>query len=118
MPEDVEANGTEVSDAMSENENEYDDMEQPIKDEDIKLADQNTSPEPGADNPGEVKKKYDPKDPHRPRRKKARRACYACQRAHLTCGESQPYLDVLEIVFQALVSMTHSQALASRNVSP
>ena len=97
MPEEVEANGTEVSDAMSENENEYDDMEQPIKDEDIKLADQNTSPEPGADNSGEVKKKYDPKDPHRPRRKKARRACYACQRAHLTCGESQPYVYVLEM---------------------
>jgi len=28
------------------------------------------------------------KDPTRPRRKKARRACLACQRAHLTCGES------------------------------
>jgi hypothetical protein len=28
------------------------------------------------------------KDPNRPRRKKARRACFACQRAHLTCGES------------------------------
>ncbi|KAI1211250.1 uncharacterized protein F4807DRAFT_29563 [Annulohypoxylon truncatum] len=90
MPEDVEANGTEVSDAMSENENEYDDMEQPIKDEDIKLADQNTSPEPGTEQSGEVKKKYDPKDPHRPRRKKARRACYACQRAHLTCGDERP----------------------------
>lgn len=92
MPEDVEANGTEVSDALSDNENEYDDMEQPIKDEDAKMTDQNTSPEPGsADHSGEVKKKYDPKDPHRPRRKKARRACYACQRAHLTCGKSQPY---------------------------
>jgi len=30
------------------------------------------------------------KDPNRPKRKKARRACYACQRAHLTCGESPP----------------------------
>lgn len=28
------------------------------------------------------------KDPSRPRRKKARRACFACQRAHLTCGNS------------------------------
>ncbi|KAI1766942.1 hypothetical protein GGR53DRAFT_170825 [Hypoxylon sp. FL1150] len=90
MPEDVEANGTEVSDAMSDNENEYDDMDQTIKDEDAKLADQTTSPEPGTENSGEVKKKYDPKDPHRPRRKKARRACYACQRAHLTCGDERP----------------------------
>lgn len=31
------------------------------------------------------------KDPLRPRRKKARRACFACQRAHLTCGESLFY---------------------------
>ncbi|KAI0169223.1 hypothetical protein GGR52DRAFT_512101 [Hypoxylon sp. FL1284] len=90
MPEDVEANGTEVSDAMSDNENEYDDMDPTIKDEDAKLADQTTSPEPGTENSGEVKKKYDPKDPHRPRRKKARRACYACQRAHLTCGDERP----------------------------
>lgn len=98
MPEEVEANGTEVSDAMSENENEYDDMEQPIKDEEVKMTEQTTSPEPGADQPGEVKKKYDPKDPHRPRRKKARRACYACQRAHLTCGESQPYAHVFRFL--------------------
>ncbi|KAI0015320.1 transcription factor [Xylariomycetidae sp. FL0641] len=91
MPEDVEANGTEVSDAMSENENEYDDgPEHTIKDEEDKMVDQNTSPEPGSENAGEVKKKYDPKDPHRPRRKKARRACYACQRAHLTCGDERP----------------------------
>ena len=89
MPEDVEANGTEVSDVMSENENEYDDQEEehPIKDdEDEKMAEHNTSPDTGAENSTE-KKKYDPKDPHRPRRKKARRACFACQRAHLTCGE-------------------------------
>lgn len=32
--------------------------------------------------------KSNAKDPSRPRRKKARRACFACQRAHLTCGES------------------------------
>lgn len=32
--------------------------------------------------------KSNAKDPLRPRRKKARRACFACQRAHLTCGES------------------------------
>lgn len=89
MPDDIEANGAEVSDAMSENENEYDDHDQPIKDEDDKMAEQNnnTSPEPPN---GEPKKKYDPKDPHRPRRKKARRACYACQRAHLTCGDERP----------------------------
>ncbi|ORY62555.1 uncharacterized protein BCR38DRAFT_345905 [Pseudomassariella vexata] len=91
MPEDVEPNGAEVSDAMSENENEYDDPDLPIKvDEEDKMAEQNTSPEPGTEGSGEVKKKYDPKDPHRPRRKKARRACYACQRAHLTCGDERP----------------------------
>ncbi|KAI0009239.1 hypothetical protein F4779DRAFT_382872 [Xylariaceae sp. FL0662B] len=90
MPEDVDANGTEVSDAMSENENEYDDAEHLIKDEDDKMADRTTSPETNAENAGEVKKKYDPKDPQRPRRKKARRACYACQRAHLTCGDERP----------------------------
>lgn len=88
MPENVEPNGVEVSDAMSENEHEYDEIENPIKeDEDDTMAEQHTSPENGAAGSGEVKKKYDPKDPHRPRRKKARRACYACQRAHLTCGE-------------------------------
>lgn len=90
MPENVEINGAEVSDAMSENEHEYDETDHPIKDdEDENMAEQHTSPEPGAVGSGEVKKKYDPKDPHRPRRKKARRACYACQRAHLTCGESR-----------------------------
>ena len=83
MPED-EANGTEVSDAMSENENEYDDTEHTHNpDDDDKMAEQG-----GNESTGEVKKKYDPKDPLRPRRKKARRACYACQRAHLTCGKS------------------------------
>lgn len=89
MPEDMEANGTEVSDAMSENENEYDDLEHPIKDDDDdeKMAEHNTSPETGTENSADAKKKYDPKDPHRPRRKKARRACFACQRAHLTCGK-------------------------------
>jgi hypothetical protein len=87
MPENVESNGAEVSDAMSENEHEYDDIDHPVKeDEDEKMA-ENTSPEPGTEGSAEVKKKYDPKDPHRPRRKKARRACYACQRAHLTCGK-------------------------------
>lgn len=91
MPDNVEANGAEVSDAMSENEHEYDESDRPIKeDEDESMAEQHTSPEPGAGGSGEVKKKYDPKDPHRPRRKKARRACYACQRAHLTCGKSTP----------------------------
>lgn len=113
MPEDVEANGTEVSDAMSDNENEYDDMDQTIKDEDAKLADQTTSPEVGTENSGEVKKKYDPKDPHRPRRKKARRACYACQRAHLTCGESQSNACVFTFSSQPVVSQhPHSRPTA------
>ncbi|KAK9425188.1 putative Zn(2)-C6 fungal-type domain-containing protein [Seiridium unicorne] len=89
MPENVEANGAEVSDAMSENE--YDEIDHPIKeDEDESMAEQHTSPETGGAGSSEVKKKYDPKDPHRPRRKKARRACYACQRAHLTCGDERP----------------------------
>ncbi|KAK7931781.1 hypothetical protein PG985_002493 [Apiospora marii] len=88
MPGDVETNGAEVSDAMSENE--YDDLDHTLKDENDRMAEQTTSPEPGTEGSGEVKKKYDPKDPHRPRRKKARRACYACQRAHLTCGDERP----------------------------
>ena len=37
---------------------------------------------------GQSKSASNAKDPLRPRRKKARRACYACQRAHLTCGQS------------------------------
>lgn len=82
MAEDFEPNGGEVSDVMSENDNEYDDPESHIKDEDERMAETNASDDGGT---GEVKK-YDPKDPSRPRRKKARRACYACQRAHLTCG--------------------------------
>lgn len=80
MPEEVDSNGGEVSDAMSENEHEYDDND---KDDD-KMTESTIKQEVGPD--GEVKKKYDPKDPLRPRRKKARRACFACQRAHLTCG--------------------------------
>lgn len=92
MPEEVEANGAEVSDAMSENEHDYDDPDHTIKtDGDDTMAEHNTtSPEAGTEGSGEVKKKYDPKDPHRPRRKKARRACFACQRAHLTCGDERP----------------------------
>lgn len=78
MPHEMEDNSAEVSDPMSENEDETDF----IRDE--KMADQNTT----EGTTGEVKKKYDPKDPLRPRRKKARRACFACQRAHLTCGKS------------------------------
>lgn len=78
MPDDVEENGADVSDAMSENDYEDDHT---VKDEDDKMA------ENGDGSNGEVKKKYDPKDPSRPRRKKARRACFACQRAHLTCGK-------------------------------
>ena len=75
MPHEMEENGAEVSDPMSENEDET----ETFKNE--KMADQSAT-----ENTTEVKKKYDPKDPMRPRRKKARRACYACQRAHLTCG--------------------------------
>lgn len=83
MPEEVDSNGGEVSDAMSENEHEYDDNDASFKDDD-KMTESAIKQEVGPD--GEVKKKYDPKDPLRPRRKKARRACFACQRAHLTCG--------------------------------
>lgn len=84
MPDGLEEPGTEVSDAMSDNDHEYDD-ETPVKDDDDeKMAESHDSCN---DNNGEVKKKYDPKDPSRPRRKKARRACFACQRAHLTCGK-------------------------------
>lgn len=78
MPEDMDEHSADVSDAMSENE---DESEIFTKDEDKMAENSNT------DNNGTVKKKYDPKDPSRPRRKKARRACYACQRAHLTCGK-------------------------------
>ena len=77
MPHEMEENGAEVSDPMSENEDEM----ETFKNE--KISDQNTT-----EGTTEVKKKYDPKDPLRPRRKKARRACFACQRAHLTCGKS------------------------------
>lgn len=85
MPEELESNGGEVSDALSENEHEYDDNDNdPSLKDDDKMADSPLKQEVGLD--GEVKKKYDPKDPMRPRRKKARRACFACQRAHLTCG--------------------------------
>ena len=71
---------------MSDSDNDYDDTDMLVKDEDDRMADPSGASE-GADNSGEVKKKYDPKDPLRPRRKKARRACFACQRAHLTCGK-------------------------------
>ncbi|CAN8098191.1 unnamed protein product [Discula destructiva] len=87
MPDEVASNGGEVSDAMSENELEYDENGAALKDDD-KMTDNAPNQELGPD--GEVKKKYDPKDPLRPRRKKARRACFACQRAHLTCGDERP----------------------------
>lgn len=78
---------------MSENDNEYDESDLHQKDyEDVHMADATLKSDPGAEDNGEVKKKYDPKDPLRPRRKKARRACYACQRAHLTCGKL-PFLE-------------------------
>jgi hypothetical protein len=78
MPEDMEDNGADVSDPVSENE---EDSETFFKDDDDSMADP-----AGANGSSHEKKKYDPKDPSRPRRKKARRACFACQRAHLTCG--------------------------------
>ncbi|KAI0483848.1 hypothetical protein F4859DRAFT_415537 [Xylaria cf. heliscus] len=90
MSGDVQANGADVSDAMSDNDMEPDEMDHNVKDENDKMLEQHTSPEAGTENSTETKKKYDPKDPHRPRRKKARRACYACQRAHLTCGDERP----------------------------
>ncbi|KAI0189642.1 hypothetical protein F4808DRAFT_465887 [Astrocystis sublimbata] len=86
MSGDVQGHGTDVSDAMSDNDLEPDEVDHNVKDENDKMIEQHTSPEAGAENSTETKKKYDPKDPHRPRRKKARRACYACQRAHLTCA--------------------------------
>lgn len=100
MPDDaMEANGGEASDAVSDNEHDYDEDDYQHKDDDDKMADTQAS-DPAGENQGEVKKKYDPKDPLRPRRKKARRACYACQRAHLTCGKflSMSSLDNTETV--------------------
>ncbi|KAK7408720.1 Transcriptional regulator of nonfermentable carbon utilization [Neonectria punicea] len=78
MPHEMEENGAEVSDVMSENDDE-------IEPYDEKMTDQRAN-----DGITVIKKKYDPKDPLRPRRKKARRACFACQRAHLTCGDERP----------------------------
>lgn len=78
MPSGIDDHITEISDPMSENE---DESEIYNRDEDKMAESSNT------DSNGAVKKKYDPKDPSRPRRKKARRACFACQRAHLTCGK-------------------------------
>lgn len=69
MPDDVDDNTADLSDHMSDIE----------EDGDTKMTDNSNTN-------GGPKKKYDPKDPLRPRRKKARRACFACQRAHLTCG--------------------------------
>ncbi|KAH6894407.1 transcription activator of gluconeogenesis [Thelonectria olida] len=80
MPHEMEETGPEVSDVMSENE---DEPETFLRDDD--KMEQSTT-----ESTTEVKKKYDPKDPLRPRRKKARRACFACQRAHLTCGDERP----------------------------
>ena len=78
MTDEVEDNGANLSDQLSEND---DESETFLKDDDT-MADQSATEGFG----GEVNKKWDPKDPARPRRKKARRACFACQRAHLTCG--------------------------------
>jgi hypothetical protein len=88
MSEIQEPGEADVSAALSESENEYDehDPDSQLREDHDKMDGNHASPD--ADGNGEVKKKYDPKDPMRPRRKKARRACYACQRAHLTCGMS------------------------------
>lgn len=87
MPDDVGPAEAEVSGAVSESDNEYDETEVTTKDDDDeKMAERSVASE-GVETNGDQKKKYDPKDPLRPRRKKARRACYACQRAHLTCGK-------------------------------
>ena len=83
MPDDMDEHSGEVSDAMSEIEDESEIFH---KDDD-KMIESSTDI-----TTGEVKKKYDPKDPSRPRRKKARRACFACQRAHLTCGKCHSFL--------------------------
>lgn len=80
MPDETEETSAEVSDHMSENEDESETFAR----EDDKMVDNST------DGAAEVKRKYYPKYPLRPRRKKARRACYACQRAHLTCGDERP----------------------------
>jgi hypothetical protein len=82
MPDEMDENGPDVSDHVSENEDEPESYTQ--DDDDGKMGNPNS-----ADGTTEVKRKYDPKDPLRPRRKKARRACFACQRAHLTCGKSE-----------------------------
>ncbi|OAA78929.1 Zn(2)-C6 fungal-type DNA-binding domain protein [Akanthomyces lecanii RCEF 1005] len=74
MPDDLDDTTADLSDHMSDIE----------EDGDIKMEDRSDNTN------GEPKKKYDPKDPSRPRRKKARRACFACQRAHLTCGDERP----------------------------
>lgn len=94
MPEDTGLGEAEVSAAMSESENEYDELEAHKDDDDDKMAEQNAA----SDATGE-KKKYDPKDPTRPRRKKARRACFACQRAHLTCGKPDPCYPLITASF-------------------
>ncbi|KAJ3555754.1 hypothetical protein NPX13_g10292 [Xylaria arbuscula] len=80
MSGDVQANGAEVSDAMSDNDMEPDETGNTVKDETDNMLEQNTSPEAGAETSTETKKKYDPKDPHRPRRKKARRDERPCTR--------------------------------------
>ncbi|KAL1871182.1 hypothetical protein VTK73DRAFT_2233 [Phialemonium thermophilum] len=87
MPDQAPLSETEVSHAVSDSENDYEDND---KDGTDKMEDRTLASQSMADSNGDVKKKYDPKDPSRPRRKKARRACYACQRAHLTCGDERP----------------------------
>ena len=97
MPDDAGLAEAEVSGAMSESENDYDENDTHGRNEDDRMAEQN-GPSEGVDSNGDAKKKYDPKDPLRPRRKKARRACFACQRAHLTCGKFSTYTSPRELL--------------------
>jgi hypothetical protein len=97
MPDPVVDDGAEVSDGMSDNDNEYDDGH---LDEDDRMIDHaGLVSAHGPDGILDAKKKHDAKNPVRQKRKKARRACYACQRAHLTCGEFQTTFSALVSVF-------------------
>ncbi|CCC12971.1 unnamed protein product [Sordaria macrospora k-hell] len=112
MPDDVGPAEAEVSGAVSESDNEYDETEATTKDDDEKMAERSAASE-GVETNGDQKKKYDPKDPLRPRRKKARRACYACQRAHLTCVDP-----VSGLLVGSNTTRVHTGELALSQQSP
>lgn len=113
MPDDVDENGAETSDALSDHERTEGDSIEPTNlhddEDDEKMLADHTSPE-ASDAAVPVKKKYDPKDPSRPRRKKARRACFACQRAHLTCGKSKPRIPMGRCVIRRPTAANTTQA--------